>query len=179
MNYFVTGGAGFVGSHFVDKLISKKHNVVVYDNLILGTKENIKKHLNNSKFTFIKGDILNLKKLKKSIKGTDVVIHLAANSDIIKSSKSPDVDLKNGTIGTYNILESMRENKIKKIIFTSSNVVYGEVKKLPISENFGPLFPISFYGASKLASEALISAYCHNSLNCIRTNYRWATASTG
>ena len=162
MNYFITGGAGFVGSHFVDKLISKNHNVVVYDNLILGKKENIKEHFKNSKFKFINGDILNLSKLKKSMKGNDVVIHLAANSDIIKSSKDPDVDLKNGTVGTYNVLESMRENKIRKIIFTSSNVVYGEVKKLPISENFGPLFPISFYGASKLASEALISAYCHN-----------------
>lgn len=162
MNYFITGGAGFVGSHFVDKLISKNQNVAVYDNLILGKKENIKEHFNNSKFTFINGDILNLGKLKKSMKGMDVVIHLAANSDIIKSSKDPDVDLKNGTIGTYNVLESMRENKIKKIIFTSSNVIYGEVKKLPISENFGPLFPISYYGASKLASEALISAYCHN-----------------
>ena len=162
MNYFITGGAGFVGSHFVDKLISKKQNVVVYDNLILGKKENIKKHLKNSKLKFIKGDILNLKKLKKSMKRMDVVIHLAANSDITKSIRNTDIDLKTGTIGTYNVLESMKENKIKKIIFTSSNVVYGETKKLPISEDFGPLFPISFYGASKLASEALISAYCHN-----------------
>ena len=92
MNYFITGGAGFVGSHFVDKLISKKQNVVVYDNLILGKKENIKKHLKNSKFKFIKGDILDLKKLKKSMKRMDVVIHLAANSDITKSSRNTDID---------------------------------------------------------------------------------------
>jgi len=162
MKYFITGGAGFVGSHFVDKLISKDQTVIVYDNLILGKKENLKKHFNNSKFKFIHGDILDLKKLIKSMENVDVVIHLAANSDIIKSSRDTDIDLKNGTIGTYNVLESMKFNKIKKIIFTSSNVVYGETKELPISENFGPLFPISSYGASKLASEALISAYCHN-----------------
>jgi len=162
MNYFITGGAGFVGSHFVDKLIAKKKNVTVYDNLILGKKDNIKKYFNVKKFTFINADILSLTKLTKSMRGADVVIHLAANSDIIKSSKDPNIDLKNGTIGTYNILEAMRKNKIKKIIFTSSSVIYGEVKKLPINENLGPLFPISFYGASKLASEALISAYCHN-----------------
>ena len=162
MKFFITGGAGFIGSHFVDYLLKKKHKVIVYDNLILGSKKNLSKNFQNKNFKFIKGDILNYQKLKSSMKNVNVVIHLAANSDIIKSSNDPIIEIKNGTMGTSNVLEAMRFNNIKEIIFTSSNVVYGEVKKLPIKENYGPLFPISFYGASKLACEALISAYCHN-----------------
>ena len=162
MKFFITGGAGFIGSHFVDYLLKKKHKVIVYDNLILGSKKNLSKNFQNKNFKFIKGDILNFQKLKSSMKNVNVVIHLAANSDIIKSSNDPIIEIKNGTMGTSNVLEAMRFNNIKEIIFTSSNVVYGEVEKLPIKENYGPLFPISFYGASKLACEALISAYCHN-----------------
>ncbi len=162
MKFFITGGAGFIGSHFVDYLLKKKHKVIVYDNLILGSKKNLSKNFQNKNFKFIKGDILNFQKLKSSMKNVNVVIHLAANSDIIKSSNNPIIEIKNGTMGTSNVLEAMRFNNIKEIIFTSSNVVYGEVEKLPIKENYGPLFPISFYGASKLACEALISAYCHN-----------------
>lgn len=162
MNYFVTGGAGFIGSHFVDYLVQKKNKVIVYDNLILGKKDNISHHIKNKKIKFIKGDTSNLKKLTKSMKNSEVIIHLSANSDIVKSSKKPDVELKDGTIGTFNVLEAMRMNNINKIIFTSSSVIYGEAKKLPTKESYGPLFPISFYGSSKLASEALISAYCHN-----------------
>jgi len=162
MKFFITGGAGFIGSHFVDYLLKKKHKVIVYDNLILGSKKNLSKNFQNKNFKFIKGDILNFQKLKSSMKNVNVVIHLAANSDIIKSSNDPIIEIKNGTMGTSNVLEAMRFNNIKEIIFTSSNVVYGEVEKLPIKEDYGPLFPISFYGASKLACEALISAYCHN-----------------
>jgi len=162
MNYFITGGAGFVGSHFVDRLLAEKNRVIVYDNLILGKKEYFQQHLKNKNFKFIKGDILDFRKLKQEMKSVDVVVHLASNSKRTKSFLNTDLDLKNGTMGTNNVLESIIKNKIKKIIFTSSNVVYGEVKKLPIKENSGPLFPISLYGASKLASEALISAYCHN-----------------
>ena len=162
MNYFITGGAGFIGSHFVDYLLKKGNKITVYDNLILGKVDNIFEHIKNKKIKFIKGDINNLKKLSTSMIKSDVVIHLAANSDIVKSSKKPFLELKSGTIGTFNVLEAMRINKIRKIIFTSSSVVYGEARKMPTKENYGPLFPISFYGSSKLASEALISAYCHN-----------------
>ena len=161
-NCFVTGGAGFIGSHLVDRLMEEGHNVTVYDNLSLGKKEFIQHHLSNPKFKFIKADLSDFETLKKAMNGNDIIFHLAANSDIITSAKNPDVDLEQGTIATYKVLESMRFNNIKKILFTSSNVVYGEAEKSPTSETYGPLFPISFYAASKLACEAIISAYCHN-----------------
>ena len=159
---FVTGGAGFIGSHLVDKLMRYGCKVTVYDNLSLGKKEFIQHHFSNNKFKFIEADLLDFEMLKNSIKGNDVVFHLAANSNIIQSAKHTDIDLKQGTFATYNVLEAMRLNNIKKIVFSSSNVVYGEVNHFPIEENYGPLFPISFYGASKLACEGLITAYCHN-----------------
>jgi UDP-glucose 4-epimerase len=162
MKCFVTGGAGFIGSHLVDKLLAAGNQVVVFDNLSLGRKEFINHHFSNSNFKFIKGDLLNFEKVKKSMAGSDVVFHLAANSDIIQSAKYTKIDLNQGTIATYNVLEAMRANNVKKIVFTSSNVVYGEAKKLPIKEDYGPLFPISLYGASKLACEGLITAFCHN-----------------
>jgi UDP-glucose 4-epimerase len=162
MKCFVTGGAGFIGSHLVDRLMTEGHSVVVYDNLSLGREDFIRHHYAKPAFKFIKGDLLDVDLLKSSMATSDVVFHLAANSDIVKSAKHTRIDLEQGTIATYNVLESMRECGTKKLVFTSSNVVYGEVEKLPIREDYGPLFPISFYGASKLAGEALISAYCHN-----------------
>ena len=162
MKCFVTGGAGFIGSHLVDRLIAEGHSVVVYDNLSLGRQEFISRHLGSRKFKFVKADLLDFDSLKSAMKGSDTVFHLAANSDIVKSAKHTRIDLEQGTIATYNVLEAMRAAGVKKIVFTSSNVVYGEVKKLPIKEDYGPLFPISMYGASKLACEALISAFCHN-----------------
>jgi UDP-glucose 4-epimerase len=162
MNYFITGGAGFIGSHFVDYLVKKNNKVIVYDNLILGKIDNISQHLKNKKIKFIKANTSDLKKLTKSMKNSHAVIHLSANSDIVKSAIKPIIEIKDGIMGTFNVLQAMKINKINKIIFTSSSVVYGEATKMPTKENYGPLFPISFYGSSKLASEALISAFCHN-----------------
>ncbi|MCX6237755.1 MAG: NAD-dependent epimerase/dehydratase family protein [Bacteroidia bacterium] len=162
MKCFVTGGAGFIGSHLVDRLIQEGHSVTVYDNLSLGRESFIQHHYSNKDFKFVMGDLLDFELLKLSLLNFDIVFHLAANSDIVKSASHTKIDLEQGTIATYNLLEAMRSNGIKKIAFTSSNVVYGEAKKLPIPEDYGPLFPISMYGASKLACEALISAYCHN-----------------
>lgn len=160
MKCFVTGGAGFIGSNLVDKLM-EKNEVTVYDNLSLGKREHISHHLNNKDFKFIENDLLNFEILKNSIKGHDVVFHLAANSDI-SNNKVTDIDLKKGTLATYNVLEAMRLNNVKKIVFSSTSSIYGEAKTMPTPENYGPLFPISFYGASKLACEGLISAFCHN-----------------
>jgi UDP-glucose 4-epimerase len=158
----VTGGAGFIGSHLVDRLMEQNHQVVVYDNLSLGKKEFLQNHFDNPNFTFIQGDLLKVDALKNTMAGIDVVFHLAANSDVIKSAKNPSIDLEQGIMATYNVLEAMRHAGVNKIIFTSSNVVYGEATISPTAENYGPLLPISFYGAAKLSNEALIAAYSHN-----------------
>ena len=160
MKYFVTGGAGFVGSFLVEKLLARRHNVTVYDNLSSGKYEFIRHHAPKRNFRFIKADLLDLKKLKAAVRGADFVFHLAANPDIRHGIKFTDTDLKQNTLVTFNVLEAMRSARISKIAFSSSSVVYGEAKKLPIPENYGPLMPISLYGASKLACEGLISAYC-------------------
>src|ERR1051326_2829862 len=131
MKYFVTGGAGFIGSHLVDRLIAEGNEVVVYDNLSLGKKEYLEQHFSNPNFKFIQADLLDVSKLKESMAGSEAVFHLAANSDIIKSAENPKIDLEQGTVVTYNVLEAMRANNIAKIIFTSSNVVYGEATKSP------------------------------------------------
>lgn len=160
MRYFVTGGAGFIGSHLVDYLL-KRGSVTVYDNLSSGSKSFLAPHLRKKSFRFIKGDLLDKKKLNKSIKRADFVFHLAANPDIASSVRNPDLDFKQGIVVTFSVLEAMRKNKIKKIVFTSSSTVFGEPKTMPTPEDYGPLFPISTYGASKLSAEGLISAYSH------------------
>jgi UDP-glucose 4-epimerase len=159
MKYFITGGAGFIGSHIVDALV-KGNKVVVYDNLSSGSKDFISHHFKNKNFKFIKGDLLDKKFLGKSIKGCDFVFHLAANPDIKKSSLSPRIDFEQGILVTFNVLEAMRKNKIKKIAFSSTSAVFGEPEIMPTPENYGPLKPVSVYGASKLSCEALISSYC-------------------
>ncbi len=160
MQIFVTGGAGFIGSHLVDKLIQKGNTVTVYDNLSSGDKQFIKQHFENKNFRFIKADLLDLKKLKKEIKNHDVVFHIAANPHVRLGEKQTDLDLKQGIVATYNILEAMKLNDIKKIVFSSSSVVYGETPQMSLSETYGPTLPISFYGAGKLGAEGLISAFC-------------------
>jgi len=160
MKAFVTGGAGFIGSHLVDKLIEKGYQITVYDNLNSGKKQFIDKHLQNKNFKFIESDLLDFNQLKKSIENHDVVFHIAANPFVRLGEKQTRLDLEQGAIATYNVLESMKLNNIKKIIFSSSSVVYAEVPNIAILENYGPTLPISLYGAGKLASEGLISAFC-------------------
>lgn len=160
MRIFITGGAGFIGSHLVDRLI-QMDEVTVYDNFSSGKKEFIKHHLNKNGFQFIEADLLELSTLKKVVKDHDVVFHMAANPDAKLGIADTELDLKQETIVTYNIFESMRVNGIKKIVFSSSGTLYGETPVIPLPENYGPLLPISLYGAGKLASEGLISAFCH------------------
>lgn len=162
MRYFVTGGAGFVGSHVVDRLMQEKGaEVTVYDNLSGGRLDFISQYEMRKNFNFIKGDLLDLETLDKVIKGHDIVHHLAANPDVRMGEKEPTRDIDLGIKITSNLLEAMRLNGMKKIAFSSSSVVYGEAEKLPTPEDYGPLIPISMYGAAKLGCEALISAYCH------------------
>jgi len=160
MKAFVTGGAGFIGSHLADKLIQKGNQVTIYDNLSSGKKEFIKQHLDNKKLDFIEADLLDLERVKKEIKNHDIVFHIAANPHVRLGEKQTDLDLKYETIATYNVLEAMRTNNIKKIVFSSSSVVYGETNEPSLKENYGPLQPISLYGAGKLGSEGLITAFC-------------------
>ena len=160
MKAFVTGGAGFIGSHLVDKLLEKDYRVTVYDNLSSGKKEFLKKNAKNSNFNFVEGDLLDLENVKKFIKNHDVVFHIAANPFVRLGEKQTRLDLEQGVIATYNLLEAMRVNDIKKIVFSSSSVVYGETNEPSLFENYGPLLPISLYGAAKLGGEGLIAAFC-------------------
>ena len=156
----VTGCAGFVGSNLVDLLLQKNFTIMGIDNLSTGRKKNLNKAIKNKNFQFIKCDLLNFNQNKKLFKNIDTVFHLAANADVRHGVDNPRKDLDQNTIVTFNVLESMRINKVKKIIFSSTGSIYGETKTIPTPENVN--FPIqtSFYGASKLACEGLIQAYC-------------------
>ncbi len=158
--YFVTGGAGFIGSHLVDRLI-ESGELTVYDNLSTGRKEFIQQHLDRENLHFIEADLHDFDTLNRAIANHDVVFHMAANPDIRAGITNTSLDLQQGTLATYNVLEAMRLNHISKIVFASSSTVYGEAGSMAIAEDYGPLLPISLYGAAKLASEGLISAFCH------------------
>lgn len=160
MRYFVAGGAGFVGSHLVDSLVIRGE-VTVYDNLSSGKQEFIQHHLKREAFQFVKANLLDRDSLSSAMKGGDVVFHMAANPEVRTGRLNTELDLKQGTIATFNVLETMRLQGIRRIVFASSSTVYGETAGRPIPENYGPLQPISLYGASKLASEGLITAFCH------------------
>ena len=159
MRALVTGGAGFIGSHLIDALIASGYKVRVIDNLSSGKLEFIKTHMESGSLEFQKGDLTSLSDVKIATKDIDCVFHLAANPDIRLGTRVTDTDLKQGTIATYNLLESMRINDVKKIVFASSSVVYGEDAPLPTPESYGPCLPISLYGASKLACEGLITSW--------------------
>ena len=156
----VTGCAGFVGSNLVDRLLKENYQVLGIDNLSTGQINFIKKPLKNLNFKFFKIDLLNSKKLEKLFINVEMIFHFAANADVRYGLLHPKKDLEQNTIVTSNILEAMRKKKVKKIIFCSTGSVYGESKNIPTPENES--FPIqtSFYGASKVASESLIQAYC-------------------
>jgi len=158
---FVTGGAGFIGSHLVDRLMAEGNRVTVYDNLSSGRKEFIAHHLENPLFKFIQGDLLEEGLLRESMNGHDIVFHLAANPEAREGNFRTRLDLEQNTMATYNFLESMRVNGVKRLVFTSSGTVYAEAPGIPLQEEYGPMLPISLYGASKLACEGLISAFCH------------------
>ncbi|MBU1158534.1 MAG: NAD-dependent epimerase/dehydratase family protein [Candidatus Thermoplasmatota archaeon] len=158
MDYFITGGAGFIGSAVVDRF-APKNRVTVYDNLSSGRQEFISHHKGRKGFKFVKADLLDIEKLIKNMKGHDTVWHMAANPDIRKGTESTMLDLEQNTFATFNVLECARRADVKSVVFSSTSTVYGRAKKVPTHEDYGPLMPISLYGASKLACEALVSAY--------------------
>ena len=160
MNAIGTGCAGFIGSTLVDRLLASGHLVIGIDNFSTGQRRFLDNALSNPNFTFFQLDLLDLEALKKAFVGGEAVFHLSANADVRFGTDHPRKDLEQNTIATYNVLEAMRANGVKKIAFSSTGSVYGESPVVPTPEN-GP-FPIqtSLYGASKAACEGLISAYC-------------------
>ncbi len=160
MKLLVTGGAGFIGSQLTDHFLKQGHSVIVMDNLSWGKKEFLSHNFVNRRFTFIKLDLLDKAKLLKAFPSNiDTVFHLAANSDIKRGVENPETDFKNTTQVTFNVLEAMRKKSVKKIFYTSGSGVYGDVGKISTTESFGPLLPVSMYGATKLSAEAMISAF--------------------
>ena len=158
---FLTGGAGFIGSHLLDRLLAEGRAVTVYDNLSSGRREWIEHNIGRPGFNFIQADLLEPRRLKEAMAGHDLVIHLGANTDIPGGNQNVRLDLENCTIATHNVLEEMRATGIKRLLFSSSSAVYGEAPVIPTAEDVGPLLPISLYGAAKLACETIVSAYCH------------------
>lgn len=163
MNILVTGGAGFIGSHLCDALVGLGHRVVAVDNLSLGREMNLSHLVANPAFEFIGGDILQREWFEGLVRERkfDCVFHMAANSDIAQSHADPLVDLDNTFLTTFRVLEAMRKSDSRRIVFASTSAVYGEAEG-QIREDFGPLKPISHYGAAKLASEAFITSYGEN-----------------
>ncbi len=161
MKVLVTGGAGFIGSHLVDRLLEKGETVVCVDNFLLGRKKHLKNALKNEKFELHNFDLLDIHKLDTLFKEEkfDFVYHLAANSDIQQGYKHINVDYENTFLSTYNILCCMKKYNVKNIAFASSSAIYGNQTDI-LKEDSGPLMPISNYGAAKLASEAYISSFC-------------------
>lgn len=160
MRCFVTGCAGFIGSNLTDRLLATGHNVVGYDNLSTGQSSFLKDASSSSSFRFVEGDLLDVDRLTSAMEASEFVFHLAANADVRFGTEHPTKDLHQNTIATVNVLEAMRANGTKRIAFSSTGSVYGETQVFPTPEN-SP-FPIqtSLYGASKVAAEASIEAYC-------------------
>jgi UDP-glucose 4-epimerase len=158
----VTGGAGFIGSYLVDRLMDAGYFVRVVDNLSSGDLANIKRWLNDHHFDFVQGDLKDLAVAERAVKDVEVVFHLAANPEVRVAEIDPSVHFNENLLTTFNVLEAMRKSSAAKlIVFFSSSTIYGEPAEFPTEEDYGPLLPISVYGASKLGCESLISAYSH------------------
>jgi len=156
----VTGGAGFIGSHLVDRLVSDGWSVRIVDNFSSGRMENIEHHRGNRKVEILRGDLKSPKEAEKAVRDVDVVFHYAANPEVRVSTTNPDIHFNENVVTTFNLLEAMRKNDVKQLVFASSSSVYGEPENIPVSED-APIKPVSVYGASKAACENLIHAYCN------------------
>jgi len=164
MKIILTGAAGFIATNLLPRLLGDGHEVHGIDNFFLGKREYVERSTAHPNFHFHEQDLLDRDRLVALFGKVkpERVWHLAANSDISFGTKYTDFDLKGGTLVTYNLLEAMRLANVKELIFSSSGAIYGEPEVLPTPENYGPLFPISLYAASKLACETLITAFAHN-----------------
>jgi len=158
MRVLVTGGAGFIGSHLVDRLVRGGYRVRVVDNLSSGRMENIKHHLESRSVELIVGDLKDPQVALRGVEGVDIVFHFAANPEVRVSTTNPEIHFNENIVATFNLLEAMRKKNVKELVFASSSSVYGEPEEIPVDEN-APIRPVSVYGASKAACEALIHAY--------------------
>jgi UDP-glucose 4-epimerase len=158
--FFIAGGAGFIGSHFVDRLLAGRDvdRVTIYDNYSSGRRWHHADH-DDARFAVVEGDVRELDRLRQAMDGHDVVVHLASNPDIAAAVTNPAIDFDQGMVLTHNVLEAMRTTSAHRILYASGSGVYGDLGHLEVHEDYGPLLPISTYGASKLAGEALVSAY--------------------
>jgi UDP-glucose 4-epimerase len=160
---FIVGGAGFIGSHFVDALLADEgtERVTVYDNFTSGRDWHLADHAGDDRLVVIRGDANDLETQTEAMAGHDLVIHLASNPDIAAAMANPAIDFDQGTLITHHVVEAMRETGVPAIAYASGSGVYGDLGELEATEDHGPLVPVSTYGASKLAGEALISAYAY------------------
>ncbi|MBV8195888.1 MAG: NAD-dependent epimerase/dehydratase family protein [Candidatus Dormibacteraeota bacterium] len=158
---FISGGAGFIGSFFVDRLLADTavRRVTVYDNLSSGSEWHLEPHANDERLRVVRDDLKNERPLASAMEGHDTVIHLASNPDIAKAMTDPTIDFVEGTLLTHNVVEAMRRTGVHRILYASGSGVYGDLGETEADEDYGPLIPVSTYGASKLAGEALISSY--------------------
>jgi len=163
MNIFVSGGAGFIGSHLLRLLLKdeKVSRLVIFDNFTSGRRSYLDGNIADSRLHIVEADLKDLSAVKTAMEGCETIYHLAANPDIAKAVTQPDIDFWEGTYLTKNVLEAMRVTGARSIVYTSGSGVYGEDAGVAFGEDYGPCTPISTYGASKLACEGLISAYCH------------------
>jgi len=158
---FIVGGAGFIGSHFTDRLAARPETeaVTLYDNFTSGRAWHVSQHDEDPRVTIVRADVGDLATLTEAMAGHDTVIHLASNPDIAKAMTDPTVDFYEGTVLTHHVIEAMRRSGVPRILYASGSGVYGELGEKEASEDQGPMIPVSTYGASKLAGEALISSY--------------------
>ena len=161
MKALITGGAGFIGSHLVDRLVESGWKVRVLDDLSAGSLENVERWLESERFKFIKGDMRDPGVVEEAVEEVDVIFHLAANPEVRIGAQSPELLYETNVLITYNLLNAMRDSGVKYLVFTSSSTVYGDAEVIPTPEDYAPLEPISVYGGAKLAAEALISGYAH------------------
>jgi len=160
--YFIAGGTGFIGSHFTDRLLCDKsvEAVTLYDNFSSGREWHYAHHEQDHRLRVIRGDVKDLAALEHAMAGHETVIHLASNPDIARAAVEPDIDFREGTYLTQQVVEAMRRTRTSNLLYASGSGVYGDLKEMEAQEDYGPLVPVSTYGASKLAGEALIASYC-------------------
>ena len=162
LTYLVSGGAGFIGSHLVDELLASEQTkeVRILDNFSSGRREHLAAHAHDPRLKIHTVDLLKLDEILPHFQGVDTVFHLAANPDARWGIENTRLDLEQETIATYHVLEAMRRQQVPQIMFSSSGTVYGDVGTTVTHENLGPCLPVSLYGAGKVASEALLTAFC-------------------